>query len=91
VDQFAKIVGGSLGVEVRPEGVEKLFAVEMMTGGEGEKLYDAFGFARGPLVVGDEALADGYAEAAEEIDTHLFGRRVLGGGPLVVLKHRHAV
>jgi hypothetical protein len=43
------------------------------------------------LVVRDGALADGHAEASQEIDTHLFGRRVLGGGPLVVLKHRHAV
>ena len=59
-----------------------------MAGSESEQFHKAFGFARGPFAVGNGALADGYAEATEEIDTELFCRRVLNGSLVAVVEHR---
>ncbi len=68
VEHVPQVVAGGGGVEVRPEQVEQLVAVEGVVGGQRQQLHQRARLAQSPGPVVDRPCPDLDAKAAEELD-----------------------
>jgi hypothetical protein len=68
VDTLVELVHGGIRVEVRPDGLRHLLAMETMAGRQGDQLQQALGPAPLPGLVEDHARTGSQGELAQELE-----------------------
>jgi hypothetical protein len=71
IERLVQIVRGCVGIVVRPQQLGEALAMHAAVGRQREDLDQRLGLAKPPSAIGDDVIADGDRETAQQADARL--------------------